>query len=1139
MIILQKYGVLILLLFFVFDASSQKVAKTILIDSSFVQLDSFSIVPNSFVILNNTSPVQDSLFEFNPINASLIWKGGLPVNLQIEYVLLSVNFSKVYYSKDTSLVQTVFNYKNPFKSNGDTDKELDLFGLDNLNKSGSLSRGISLGNAQDLGVNSNFNLQLSGKIGGDITLLASITDDNIPIQPDGNTQQLQDFDNVFIQLSENNWKLIAGDFTTENRASHYLRFRKKSKGLLYSNLFKLKDSNLIQTSAGVSVSRGKYATQFFQGIEGNQGPYKLVGADNEQFILVLSGTEQVFVDGNLLQRGADNDYVIDYNSAEITFTPSFLVTKNKRIEIQFQYSDRNYLRSLAQTEVSYTRTNSITSLNFYSEQDHKNQPLFQDLEDPEKALMASVGNNIENAFVQRENRVGEDNNVVSYEKLDSLGYSIYQYSNSTDSSLYRLQFTNLGAGKGNYVLDGFSPFGKIYKWVKPDTIGGIIIRNGEYEPVVLLITPKRKQMLAVENIWNATKNLTIISDLAFTNVNVNTFSSLDNDKNYGVGGKLKVINEKEIDSISSFMAGGFVDFTSLNFNPIEKFRAIEFNRNWNLGNQEITTPLFLANVKLGYKKDSLGAVDYNFDVLDLGEQFRGFKNNLGLNVDTKKHLVNYTGSLLNSKSDVNTTFYRHKSNLECRFSKFIIGYRDEAENNKFMTDSLLGNSYSFYDGKVYLKNKGKKNEFNLYYGYRNEKTGQNNALSQSAYSHETGLDYNLISFNKFTQLKGNVAYRKLVPIDTNNGLTPENTFLNQTNFSTSFLKQLVKLNTFYSIGSGLEQKREFLYVEVNPGQGVFAWIDYNENGVKELNEFEVAAFADQANFIRVFTQSNEYIKTYSNRFSQSVSINPYQILKNKEGKFWKFLSKTSSVSAYRVDRKTTKESFETSLNPFVNNLEDEGLVSLNKNIFSSLFFNRTGYKYGVELKYEDKSNKILLSNGFDSRNKESIGVNLRYKVSRFLLKWENETGEKTLTSNYLSTRNFSLDYWKTSPTVTFQKGINFNWDFMYSYAEKRYKLAGDFASLSTLGTTIKYTVVNLLNISSSFSFLAIGYTGANNSSLEYEMLEGLKKGNNFTWELLLNKRVAKNLDLTLNYNGRKPESIKTIHSGTVQIRAFF
>ncbi|MDA9262043.1 hypothetical protein N9P38_01630 [Flavobacteriales bacterium] len=1110
-----------------------------MLDTTFIKLDSLSIVPSSFKIFKNNIPVSDFLYEFNPIISSIVWKGKLPITLKVEYVLLSMNFSKVYYKKDTSIIQSAFDYKNPFRSQGNSNKELDLFGMDDLNKSGSLSRGISLGNAQDLGVNSNFNLQLSGKIGGDINLLASITDDNIPIQPDGNTQQLQDFDNVFIQLSENNWKLIAGDFTTENMDSHYLRFRKKSKGLLYSNTFELKDSSSLQVSSGVSISRGKYATQFFQGIEGNQGPYKLVGADNEQFILVLSGTEQVFIDGNLLKRGAENDYVIDYNTAEIIFTPSFLITKNKRIEVQFQYSDRNYLRSLAQANLTYKKENSVTSLNFYSEQDHKNQPLFQDLEDEEKALMASVGNNIENAFVQRENRVGEDNNVVSYEKLDSLGYSIYKYSNSIDSNLYRLQFANLGVGKGNYVLDGFSPFGKIYKWTKPDTVGGVIIRNGEFEPVVLLITPKRKQMLTLENVWDLTENTKIISDLAFTNQDYNTFSSLDSDKNYGVGGKFEIKNEREIDSTSSLITGGFVDFTSINFNPIEKFRAIEFNRNWNLGTQEITTPLFLANVKLGYEKDSLGTIDYNFDVLDLGEQFRGFKNNLALNLDTKKYLLNYSGSLLNSKSEVNTTFYRHKSNLEYRFSKFSLGYRDEAENNEFVSDTLLDNSYSFYDGRVYVKNNGEKNQFNLYYGYRDEKTANNNSLKKSAFSHETGLDYNLISFNKFTQLKGNVAYRKLVPTDTNNGLTPENTFLNQTNFSTSFWKRLVKLNTFYSIGSGLEQKREFLYVEVNPGQGVFAWIDYNENGVKELNEFEVAAFVDQANFIRVFTQSNEYIKTFSNQFSQSISINPYLFLKSKKGKLWKFVSKISSVSAYRIDRKTTQESFESSLNPFVNNLDDEGLVSLNKNIFSSLFFNRTGYKYGVELRYEDRSNKTLLSNGFDSRNNESIGVNLRYRLKQLLLNWESETGEKTLTSNYLSSRNFSLDYWKTSPTVTFQKGINFNWDFVYSYAEKRNKLAGDFASISTLGTTVKYTVVNKLNLSSSLNFVAIGYTGANNSSLEYEMLEGLKKGNNYTWELLLNRRVAKNLDLTLNYNGRKPESIKTIHSGTVQIRAFF
>ena len=1141
---MRQYIFLVIIVFASFLANGQKIVKTIVIDTSFIELDSLSIVPESFSLFSGETLVADSLYELDYVASSLVWKGKIPDTIRVEYVLFSIDFSKRYSNKDTSLIQPLFTYSNPFRSANGNNSELDLFGGDNLNKSGSVSRGISLGNAQDLGVNSNFNLQLSGKIGENISVLASVTDENIPIQPDGNTQQIQDFDNVFIQLSEKNWKVIAGDFSIENFDSHYMRYRKKSMGLFYSNTFETKDSNSISLETSAAVSRGKYRIQFFQGMEGNQGPYKLTGADNELFVLILSGTEQVFVDGILLKRGAENDYIIDYNAAEIIFTPKFLITKNKRIEVQFQYSDRNYLRSVLSAETGFETKNSETILRVYSEQDHKNQPLFQDLEDSEKQLMSAIGNDVSSAFIERETRVGEDENVVSYVKKDSLGYSIYKFSAAQDSNLYRVQFSDVGNGNGNYIQEGFSPFGQVYKWIKPDTIGGTIVQNGNYVPAVLRITPKRKQLITLENNFRANKNLRIKTDLALSNEDVNTFSGIGNNQNLGMGSKMEVFYSKKLSKKKKsalLKTGGSVDFTSINFSPIEKFRVIEFNRNWNLGFAEITTPLLLGNFNLGMQKDSVGKFVYNLDVLDLGEKFRGIKNNLTGSGTWNNTAIDYSGSFLISQAESNTQFYRHKSIVEQKLGRFVLGYKDEVEGNLFVkNDSTLNTSYSFYDGRIYLKNEQNLSKFySIYYGYRNEKTSRDNELSQSAYSHEAGLDYKLLSKNKRTQIRGNLAYRQLIPVDSGLGLTPENTFLNQTNFSTSFWKELVSLNTFYSIGSGLEQKREFLYVEVNPGQGVFTWIDYNENGTKEINEFEIAAFQDQANYIRVFTQSNEYIRTFSNQFTQSVTLSPRVLLQKKTQKIFQFISKLSSVSAARIDRKTTFESAESSLNPFATNLNDSNLVSLNKQLRSSLFFNRTGYKYGVEVLFQNTSNKVLLSNGFDSRETVICGVNLRYRFDKILFKIENEITAKSLESDFLSSRNFSLNTKKTAPTLTYQKGANFNVDFLFSYEEKNNSVEGEFASLSSLGTRVKYTETNKLNLSAGFNFIAISFLGTPNSSLEYEMLEGLKNGNNMTWELLINKKIGGNLDLSISYNGRKPENFKSIHAGTVEVRAFF
>ncbi|MCQ4878626.1 hypothetical protein NE658_14150, partial [Ruminococcus bicirculans] len=69
----------------------------------------------------------------------------------------------------------------------------ELFATPGINKTGVISRGISAGNNQSVFVNSTLNLQLDGKLTDNLTLMAVISDQNIPFQPDGNTQQLQQF----------------------------------------------------------------------------------------------------------------------------------------------------------------------------------------------------------------------------------------------------------------------------------------------------------------------------------------------------------------------------------------------------------------------------------------------------------------------------------------------------------------------------------------------------------------------------------------------------------------------------------------------------------------------------------------------------------------------------------------------------------------------------------------------------------------------------------------------------------------------------------------------------------------------------------------------------------------------------------
>ena len=117
---------------------------------------------------------------------------------------------------------------------------------------------------------------------------------------------------------------------------------------------------------------------------------------------------------------------------------------------------------------------------------------------------------------------------------------------------------------------------------------------------------------------------------------------------------------------------------------------------------------------------------------------------------------------------------------------------------------------------------------------------------------------------------------------------------------------------------------------------------------------------------------------------------------------------------------------------------------------------------------------------------------------------------------------------------------NSSFDMFYQYASKNNTI-GDMESLNQQKYGISFTLGNSQNsaINGEFNYFSNDYIGNPNTPVAYQLLEGLQPGKNFTWSLLAQKKLTKFLDLNLSYFGRKTETSRTIHSGSIQLKAYF
>ncbi len=1119
--------------------------REIPVSADTIRIDSLSIIPGTLQIKGNGRLLEAGEYFVDHAGARIYIKTTRLEKISVSYRVLSLDLSKPFFHKD----------KNLLNKPGDTveyhfaaEKKFNRYEYDNsqLKKNGSISRGVSFGNNQDVIVNSNLNLQLSGKLSNDLDIEAAITDNNIPVQPDGNTQQIQEFDKVYISVFNKKNRLTVGDYEIKRPTGNFMQLNKKVQGAMFSTIVPLEKNGVkaFKTTVSGAVAKGKYCRMNITGQEGNQGPYKLKGAENETFIIVLAGSEKIYIDGKLLTRGEENDYVIDYNTGELTFTPNFPVTKDKRIVAEFEYSERSYARFMVYNSNEYITKNSKSWLNIYSEQDARNQPVQQELSDVQKQLLSGIGDSLNLALVPNIDSIGFNNDYVLYKKTDTLvGTDLYTgvfvFSTDPDSAVYRLGFTQLGENKGNYVQVQSSANGKVYRWVAP-VLG---IPQGSYEPVVLLVTPKKKQMISAGTDYKIGKNTSAGAEIGITNNDLNTFSSLNAEDNTGYAVTLSLKQNIPLrDTLRKMTAGAGYQLINENFEPVERFRNVEFERDWNLSSEK--SGEHFLNFNLGYINRNINRAAYKLEWLTKENIFEAWRNNAEFFLDKKGFKIDASGSLLNSTAGLQTTaFARHKASLSKAISFITIGAAESSENNKWNyngSDSLMNNSFSFFTWELFANNTD-TTKSKYYVGYKNRKDllPLNNQLNDATLGEDFSAGLNLAG-SEIHSFRTSINYRNLEII--NDSLTtnkPDNNITGRFEYGIRLLKNTISSSTFYETGSGMEVKKEFSYLEVAPGQGVFQWTDYNGNGVKELDEFEVAVFQDQASYIRVFTPTSEYIRTANNQFNQLFNIMPERLWKNKKG-VRKILSHFSDQFAYRINSKKISGELMDDLNPFASGLSDTMLMSFGNTVRNTFSLNRTSAVAGLDYIYQANSNRIILTNGADTRRQFFNGLQFRWNVTKKIMVLDKvNRGEKTYESEYFPGKNYEIPYTDNEATLRFQPGNTLRISISHKYSGKSNTLGTEKSVENNMGVEFRYNVLSTSNLSVNFNYILIDYNASAGTPVAYTMLDGLQPGKNATWVVLYQRNLSKSLQMNLTYNGRKSEDLKTVHTGGVQLRAYF
>lgn len=1026
----------------------------------------------------------------------------------------------------------------------------------NLQKSGSIVRGIEIGNNQDLTLNSGLNLQLSGKISPDVELIAALTDESTPIQPEGNTQTLREVDKVFVRIKSPYIGGTLGDFNMRYQNSLFGNIQRKLQGVSVEN-----DLKKTHQQITFGTSRGFFHSNKFLAQEGNQGPYLLTGRNGEREIIILAGTERVYVDGVLQVRGENNDYIIDYGLSQITFTSNKLITSENRIEIDFEYTSifqrygRNFLGFSSTARDVAGRFNYDVRL--FREWDDTNNLLEDDapLSSEEEAALREAGDDPLAAFTTGATLVGagKGNYIKS---TDSDGTEIFVYA-GTDLGDYNVRFTGVGFGNGDYTRERIG----VYTYVGKG--------NGSYLPIRLVPLAGDKKLANISLGANVSKNWLIKGELAATSADQNVFSEIGDSDNQGSAFQL---TSSLKDTTFAFLGRrlGSLQFETRwtrqdsSFNPLDRPLQPEYAYKWNLDARSLTNEENSLESSLYFQPNRFLRIGGSLGTIDKGDLISSSRRT-GEMQTFNTALPDITARLesVESKTAFDDSEWQRQSLTLIRpFTRFTPRFEYKNEDRRvesINSGQITGFVYDDFQSSLALQRMFGIDWMLQHQVRRDFLYNPNNGgeTLRQADTQTLSLQGDILP-DKPVKGKFSVAFREKdfdpffeqLPADSLPIYQPDAQFQDtswqdrQSHLANLELNYRNKSGTFnarwdYKVASELQALREIRYLAVEGNRGNFRFDSTLMEYVPD----------PQGDFIQLFFQTGDFESIIRLESAFQVQYRP-RTSPTKKMDFWKGLSRRMSFLSYLKVEEQSRE----------DNILDIYLLNLDKfhNATSSL---RGVYIINQDIYYNERNPSWGLL--FRSRYRDNL-------TNQFLDAVNNET-------------RISWERLLEMRRLFFRRKLNITGQIQHSF-NKRWVTSSPSRNLNILsqvyGSKINYRPsvrwqfqldlergiqqdrnadmplqVNFWDIQPQISFSLRGKARASlnmtylrvstpenptDRAIPFEMGQGKKIGDSWQWNARFEYFISTNVTINANYNGRRDaEALRTLHIGKAEVRAFF